>query len=73
MKNWTDLEREIIWYMLWYLLTESGVPPGGSAVYNCIQVENKYLCTWREVVHKTIQKHRTYKMEGKTYTARKQT
>jgi hypothetical protein len=33
---------------------------------------NKLLYTWGETVHKTIQKHRTHKVERKTYKTRKQ-
>jgi len=40
---------------------------------NCTQIENKQLYTWGETIHKTMQKHRTHKLEGKTYTTGKQT
>ena len=71
--------RYMIWYdTIWYMInlwTAVRYPAGGSGRYSCTQIENKQLYTraWGETLHKTIQKHRTRKIESKTYKTRKQT
>jgi hypothetical protein len=63
----------VICYDIWYVLTASGVPPGDGAVCNCIKIVNKNVYKWRGTVHRTVQKHRTHKIEAKIYTTKKQT
>jgi len=55
------------------LLTAIGFAPSGNGWYNCTQIENKQQYIWGETIHKTIPKHRTQKIESKTYKIRKQT
>ena len=38
-----------------------------------MQIENKRLYTWRERIHKRMQKHGTHKIESKTYKTKKKT
>jgi hypothetical protein len=73
---WYDIWwYEIIWYdTIWYMInlwTAIRFPPSGSGRYSCTEIENKQLYTWRETIHKTIQKNRTHKIKSKTYTTKK--
>jgi hypothetical protein len=53
-------------YMLWYIyLLQLGFQTGGSGRYTCTKIGKRQLYTKGEIIQKTIQKHRIYKIENK--------
>ena len=56
------------------ILTAIVLSAGGSGPYTCTEIERKQtaiLVYIRRQIHRTIQKHRAHKIEGKTHKRRK--